>query len=166
MTKYFFEIPIFRCSPNQTILEDRTELNGLIEYFKSANPGIEHDYEKLALSSMRLKASSYYYSELVGMIRLFSIPGQIRAELYFVKQKISRKLKKKTWELKSRKIFELWIHKSDTNENILKRLLVMIRGYHKESITISKFYVDLACFSRAGKFIDFLGLDKEIKEED
>ncbi|MDD3607532.1 MAG: hypothetical protein PHQ20_01925 [Candidatus Moranbacteria bacterium] len=95
MKKYFFEIPIFRCPSKQFILENRAELGELIEYFKSANSGIEYDYEKLATSSLRLKSSSYYYSELIGMIRLFSIPGQIRAELYFVKQRISRKLNKK-----------------------------------------------------------------------
>lgn len=166
MKKYFFEIPIFRCYPSQFILEEKAELNKLIEYFKSANSGIEHDYDKLALSSLRLKASSYYYGDLVGMIRLFSLPGQIRAELYFVKQKISRKLKKKTWELKNRKIFELWIHRSDTNKSIFKRVIETISCYHKKSIKISKFYLDLECFNNVGGCINFIGLDKKARKED
>jgi len=167
MERYFFEIPIFRCTSEQFAREAETDLQKKIAYLKSGNEDIadrltdiNFDYEKLARARAGVEFSSYHYSELVGMIRLFAITGQIRAELYFVNKRISKVSKNKTWKLKERKIFEIWIRKNDTNEAIFKRILKYILEYKKKSKVLSKRYVDMTCFNAIGENIDFISLSE------
>jgi hypothetical protein len=51
------------------------------------------------------------------------------------------------------------------NESIYKRLIDMIRSYHKESKTISKFYIGWECFNNVGKYINFIDLNKKVRRE-
>lgn len=41
----------------------------------------------------------------------------------------------------------------------------MIRSYHKESKTISKFYIGWECFNNVGKYINFIDLNKKVRRE-
>jgi predicted patatin/cPLA2 family phospholipase len=155
MEKYFFEIPIFRCTQSQHITEIESQIKKISEYFRSANDNLEYDYDKLARKGF--KYPGYRYSEMVGMIRLFYIPGQIRGELYFINQRISKNLKNKTWTQKG-KAFEIWLREGDTNQTIYKRILERLNSYKKESKKLSKCYVDKTCFENIGGQIDFLSM--------
>ena len=163
MGKYFFEIPIFRCTLDQFWEENNLDLQKRIEYIKSRNKdiadkltAINFDYEKVA--RMGLDQSLYHYKELVGMIRLFAITGQIRGELYYLDNRISRVLKNKRWSLKEGKIFELWVRRSDTNELIYKRILKYISDYQLASKALKKRNIDITCFQAVGEKIDFISL--------
>jgi len=153
--KYFFEIPIFRCTKEKYLEEIESEIQQISDYYRRGNTNVDYDFDALARKSF--KCSGYRYAEMVGVIRLFHIPGQIRGELFFVSQRISKGLKNKTWSLKG-KIFEIWIRRSDTNETIYKRILNRINSYQKESKRVSKCFIDKTCFETIGKHIDYISL--------
>lgn len=159
MEKYFFEIPIFRCD-RQTFKQNiEDDVKKLIKYFKSGNEGIEFDYDALARKSVMDKLSGYRYGELVGMIRLLIFSSnQIRGEIYFINQKISKTLKHKTWSTKHSKLFEIWLHEKETNKSIYNRILKKIEDCQCESERLSKCYIDKTCFSLAGEHIDYLAM--------
>lgn len=163
MEKYFFEIPIFRCTREQFAMEVEADKQKRIGNLKSANEDIadklaeiKYDYEKIA--QIDTKFSSYRYGELVGMIRLFAITGQIRGELYFVSKRVSKVSINKMWILKERKIFELWIRRSDTNKSIFERILKQIAEYQNKSKLLFKCHIDIECFNAIGENINFIAL--------
>lgn len=169
MEKYFFEIPIFRCTSEQFVNEVKVDMQKRIAYYKSGNEdiadklaAINYDYEKLARAGVEFP--SYRYSELVGIIRLFAITGQIRGELYFINNKrISKGFKNKAWSLRGKKIFELRMRRSDTNKSIFERILKQVTKYQSKSKILSKRYIDMECFKTIGENIDFILLADQIK---
>ncbi|GEM_PF-2469279 len=161
--KYFFEIPVFRCTKEQFLKERKEESNKLIQDCESiiSTSGVKdknYDCKKWVLSLM--KKSSYHYSELIGFIRLYSIPNQIRAQLYFVNKRISRNLVRKPWCYMDNKMFEIWIRHNDTNETLFNRIVERINDY-KENSKLSKFVIDMECFNNGGRFVDFLKIDED-----
>lgn len=156
MDKYFFEIPVFRCSREAYLEELELEVKRLIEFYKKPREFPGYDYESLARGSV--KGPGYRYGEMVGVIRLYVMSlNQIRGEYFFVDQRVSRRLKSKTWSYLG-KLFEIWVRTGDTNATLYQRILERIESTQRESRTLSKRYIDTECFIINGKYLDFLSL--------
>lgn len=155
--KYFFDIPVFRCTIGQWSEEKELEKNKLFDYFRNLNGNNfpNFDYKKFANKVSEKKFSSFYYSEMIGMIKLFAIRNQIRGELWFVKQKLSKNLKNKSWHFVG-KLFEYFVKTNDTNEQIFKFIIEDIENQKK----LKKRYIDIESFLNSGKYIDFIKLSK------
>ena len=163
--RHFFDIPVFRCSKEQFNQEQDDKKNNLAQNIAGEGEIVTDRELSYSEAWLRSEWSAYYYSEMVGMIRLFAINMQIRGELWFVKQKISRNLVRKKWHLANPKIFEYTIHDTDTNEKIFNLLWERIKKENKEWILKGR-YIDLEPFFFSGKYINFFELvdfSKDIK---
>lgn len=156
LERYFFDIPVFRCEEKVCHEEHKNKVAKLEAFYKESNQNINptFNYRSLAESSLQEKRSSFLYGELVGMIRLFAINKQIRAELYFVKERISKNLKNKTWGLAETKVFEYWVNPTDSNQKIFERIIEEIRKQNNDG-KLKNRYIDLGCFEHTGKYLDY-----------
>ena len=154
--RYFFEIPVFRCGKNQWLKEQEDKK---IKLASLLSRGLEITPREMNFAENYLERdwSAYRYSELVGMIRLFAINMQIRAELYFIQEKVSKSLKRKKWRLADPKVFEYWIMYNYTNEEIFSWILKRIEEENKKWLLKNR-YIDLEAFKCSGKYIDYLKL--------
>lgn len=163
--RHFFDIPVFRCDKEQFNQEHYDKKSKLAQNIAGVGEIVTDREYSYSEAWLRSEWSAYYYSEMVGMIRLFAINMQIRGELWFVKQKISKNLVRKKWHLANPKIFEHTIHDTNTNEEIFNFLWERIEKENKEWILKGR-YIDLEPFFFSGQSIDFLELadfSKDIK---
>jgi len=154
--RYFFDIPVFRCEKSSWNTEINEKKQALAQNI--AGEGKKITEKEMAYSEAWLRPTwtAYRYSEMVGMIRLFAINGQIRGELWFIKERVSKNLKKKTWQYIG-KIFEYWVHQNESNEEIFNFIGNKLTQENKDGL-LKKRYIDLESFGCAGKYIDYLEL--------
>ena len=156
--KYFFDIPIFRCTQEKFWAEFNEDRQKLIKFFKNASEyNTEADCEKMAETSLARSKSHYFYNEMVGMIRLFAINLQIRGELWFIKEGPRKGLKNKSWYLANSKIFENWINGRDTNQGIFDWIITKLKEENTEGMLKGR-HIDFEAFLNAGKNINYLAL--------
>lgn len=167
--KHFFDIPVLRCDFAAWGSERDDRKKMWAQLFTPKGQAVDDWALEAADRQVRSEWSAYRYSELVGMIRLFAINLQIRAELWFVKERVSRSLKRKTWHLANPKLFEYWTHEGMLNEHIYRDILGRIKEENTKWILKNR-YIDLEAFENSGKCIDYLTLtncnltDAEIEE--
>lgn len=155
--RYFFDIPVFRCDFDTWVVDQDKKKTKLAQHLAGENKVITSKEIEFAETCLRSEWSAYYYSEMVGMIRLFAINTQIRAELWFVKERVSKNLKRKKWHLANIKVFEFWIHASYKNEDVFQWILNRLEKENKEWILKNR-HIDIEAFQNTGKFIDYVGL--------
>lgn len=155
--RYFFDIPVFRTdiSTYKKEWDNKIEVlaDNLIDGRKEWD---KREAKKSAESWLKPEWSSYRYGDLVGMIRLYAMTQQIRGEMYFVKQRISRSLKRKDWCYLG-KIFEWHRPGMFTNEEIFDWILNRLSEENKKGY-FKKKHIDTEAFENAGPHIDFLSL--------
>ena len=166
--KYFFEMPVYRCAFDDWVDEinssKRLFVKDYLNKLKNQIPGkSENFYNEEAESQYnfsRKNCSTYRCGELVGLIRLFAYPDQIRGELYFVENRISKRLKHKKWSRVSHKLFdEISISNGSENKILFQEILNSLNKENGRSY-LKRRYIDLECFKNLGPNIDFLGLAK------
>ncbi len=155
--RYFFDIPVFRCHFDTWAKEQEEKKIKLAKYIVGKNKKVTNKEIEFAEKWLRSDWSAYYYSEMVGMIRLFAINMQIRAELWFVKERISRSLIRKRWHLANIKLFEYWVHDGDKNNDIYNLILKRLEKENKEWLLKNR-YIDLEAFENSGRHIDYITL--------
>ncbi|MFH1162175.1 MAG: hypothetical protein V1696_02780 [Candidatus Jorgensenbacteria bacterium] len=155
--RYFFDIPIFRTDINKWTEEQKANEEVFIQRIIETSGYVTEKFAREhAKKWLHPQWSSYRYEEMVGMIRLYAMTQQIRGELWFVKQRITRNLKKKRWHYLG-KLFEFSIFETDTNLEINERILKKLQEENKKGLLRNK-YIDLEAFKTTGKYIDFLKL--------
>jgi len=153
MERYFFEIPVFRCSLEKWNLERTKEVSKLANVVKQTEVASTKDLEN-AEFWLAGNFTSYKYSELVGMIRLYTMPGQVRAEVFYViNKKLVRNQKNKKWGYMG-KLFEFMVFPDMSNEEIYEWTIKKLKRYCNESYLKNR-YVDFSCFEVSGPFIDY-----------
>lgn len=151
--KYFFDIPVFRCNLNKFGEEKSAQVIKVSKQI-AGHSEVTEEHTRLAEDWLASKFSSFRYSEMVGVIRLYAMPGQIRAEVYFVKNKrLSINQKNKQWGYIG-KLFEFGTFKHDSNNDIYRRILSKIREYNDEGY-LKKRFIDLEAFSVSGPYINY-----------
>jgi len=154
MEKYFFDIPVFRCSLEEWGKERSAENLKLAKQIKRTEDVTAKDI-KNAEDWNRGSFSSYRYSDLVGIIRLYAMPGQIRAETFFVTNKrLVRNQKNKRWSYLG-KLLEFMVFPEMTNGEIYDWTLKKIKRVSKEESYLKKRFVEIECFETTGPFIDY-----------
>jgi hypothetical protein len=151
---YFFDIPIFRCNIEKWGEENDKEKNKLANYFYGYNKDLNFPYsyyENMAEKSFISSFNSYFYSELVGMLRIRAIDQQIEGELWFIKQNPNKKPKNKTWRRFGSK-FKFNVFKKHTNSYVFEKIMNLSKNLDVKG------FVDLSAFKNAGKYIDYLSL--------
>ena len=156
MHRYFFDVPIFRCSIDSWAKEQEDEKDRLAQQLAKDAEVTSRDRD-FAAQWLKPERSAYHYEQMVGMIRLFAINMQIRAELWFVKGRISKNLKRKRWHTANIKVFECSVYSKDDNQRIFKWILNKIKRENKDWILKNR-YIDLEAFEHSGKYINYMEL--------
>ena len=156
LDRHFFEVPIYRCSPEQHLLETeclKARLLEPIQYQKTSNPENFHFFEQLFDSRTRY---TWDFNEIVGYIRLYPLGTQIRGELWFMKAKrLRRGMKKKLRWIE--KAFELNCSPSESNADIGSRVLARVNALENEAPCQGR-YIDTLSLSNVASFLDWGGL--------
>ena len=157
--RYFFDIPVFRTdiitwAGERKAKEKEFVQRIIIQTSKYTTEEFAREYAKKLIHP---SWSAYHYSELIGMIRLFTMNQQIRADLFFVRQKISRNLKNKKWEYFG-KLFEYQLISVYTNQTIFNWIVNRLKEENKNSNLLKKRYIDIEAFKYSGRYIDFIEL--------
>ncbi|MEK7553122.1 MAG: hypothetical protein AAB504_00300 [Patescibacteria group bacterium] len=154
--RYFFDIPVFRCEIDKWIFERENRKIKLAQNITGIGNKITEQDSLSFKRQYSLEFPSYYYGETVGMIRLYAINQQIRGELFFVKQRISKNLKSKNWVYNG-KIFELWISSTYTNKIIFEKILKILQDENQKGLLKNRF-INLEAFHNSGNYINYLNL--------
>ena len=150
---YFFEIPIYRCSPDQFVLETENEkVRSLsqIQNQKVSNP------ENYAFAEQWFDNHVRYpweFNEIVGYLRLYALGDQIRGDLWFMKAKrIRRGTKRKHHWIG--KAFELTCRPVESNEQIGKKVIARVMSVGLEAPCEGR-YIDIQCLTGAASALDW-----------
>jgi hypothetical protein len=100
-------------------------------------------------ASVNRRGRGYEYNEVVGWVVLEARPKAIRAEYFFVRERPSKVLVRKEFELKG-KLFQVPLE----GEGTYLRIRSALREW-QESSFLSRYYFDLEAFEAVGPFIDW-----------
>jgi hypothetical protein len=143
-----FEIPIYRCSLETYRKEEEIKKERHKMIHRRLYPHSDFDY---------VSWPSYRYNEIIGWIVIFAHDRRVRAEYWFIHQKVMKGLTRKQFELKN-KLFEFRIKDNlETSQDIFKRLKTKILSISKEW-QFSKYHFDLECFDNIGSRLDWRNL--------
>jgi hypothetical protein len=154
--RYIFEIPIYRCSPDQhtsLLAEEKRKSLQLFEVTRDTAP------RSLAISKQWFDERHWYpwrYNETIGWLRLYALGAQIRAELWYVKaRRIVRETRKRIFFVG--KEFEISFRLADPNTEIGNVVLERLRDLKRQS-HFRKRFIDLECFEAVAQHLDWKGL--------
>lgn len=143
-SRYFFDVPIYRCSPDQHeswIAEEKRKSLQPFEETRDTAP------ESLAISKQWFDEWHWYpwrYNETVGWVRLYALGAQIRADLWYVKAKrVVRETRKRIFFIG--KQFEISFRLTDLEPEIGLAVLEELRGMKRQSRFRNRF-IDLESF--------------------
>ena len=115
------EIPIYRCTEEQHRKEEKQNFEIWIEPLeKSFYAGgktaervrIWEDYRRDAYQRV---VTIWDFNEVVGWIRLYAWTGNIRAYLFFCKERITRVLRRKIFETRRGNLIEMYVFPEQSN---------------------------------------------------
>ncbi len=157
MEKYFFDIPIYRCSREKHTQELYKAKKKVLQFMIDLN-GIEvknsSSYESLG---NRYDFRFWYpwrYNEIIGWIRLYALGDQARGDLWFSNaKKIRSNLKNKRIFCRG-KAFERTILKNQSSTDIFHTICEELAVQEKEP-PIKGRYLDKNMFYYIGKFINW-----------
>lgn len=164
MDKYFFEIPVYRCSPEKYEEELKAIYEEIVQHFQFICRDLpEYDYTQSVQRSFERRYYGYEYNEVVGWIRLYIFGKQIRGIHHFetnledrnvYKKRLTRGIRKKRFG-ESEKAFELTIDKEWESDEIFSELLQELERLNKTETPFPKRYFDLEQLKNAGPFINW-----------
>jgi hypothetical protein len=163
------EIPIYRCSDEQHRKEEQERFESWIEPFEAGyylggrtpeRVKIWDEHRERSYSDMTTK---WDFNEIVGWIRLYTWPGNIRAYLFFVKERITKVMRRKTFDTRRGNFIEMRTYPEQSNEEILVELRARILAGVAEHRRLRRLYVDLGVLDVLGPHIDWIGLTKPPK---
>ncbi len=164
---YFFEIPIYRCSPEQFRDEQDSIKNSIIEKDK-----VEYYSNETANTLYRLKSYPFDYNETIGWIRLYYLGTQIRGDYYFeksptppysLKKRITRGIRKKRYEY-SGKAFEINVKYEWTNTEIFNALLKKLKDTNKREQPFKKRFFDLSYLENIGHHVNWKNMFNKLND--
>jgi len=140
MEHEILDIPIYRCSSQTHEKEMSEEKRKLIEFCK-----VEEGTDSYSIISQSFDRDKWYpwrYNEIIGWIQIILNRSKLIGELWFVKNRISRKLKSKRFFYQG-KAFECFLQNYKDNTEIAKHVFNSLKEYYLGSINGKKRYIDL-----------------------
>lgn len=132
MEKYFFEIPIYRCSPEKHANEVDALYERLSHSFDSQCEILpDYDFSSLIKTRFQRMYSPYEYNEVIGWIKLYILGAQIRGSYFFEsdpknhdswKKRITKGIRRKRF-IDFEKAFELSIDKNQNSNTMFSTLI-------------------------------------------
>jgi len=166
-----FEIPIYRCSPEEFGIEF-DELHRRHNYLLLAdgtggNPFSDLSEEQRDELSEFLERSWHHspdsrawkYNDIIGYVSILAWPKQIKAEYWFIDSKrIGRKTVRKQFRYRD-KVFEFWIRENEASHQIYEHILNSLLKLMKRKPFKGR-YLDLEAFENTGPLVDWRALTR------
>ena len=153
--RYLFEIPIYRCSTDQHDEDMNTAKAKWMAPFKGSKG--TPAYKRAEVAFDREGWFPWKYNEAIGWISILANVAYVRGELWFVRNRISKQLRKKAFYWIG-KLFEYHPPRlaegARTSERVFGELRDTIMRSLKEN-DLSKYSVDLECFDNTGRYLDW-----------
>lgn len=151
---YITEIIIYRKSFIDYCKEQEVDKEKLYTDFS-----LNNEYSWTKESSDKWYFSQYWkcwqYNTMIWAIKIYyDWWSMIKADYYWLKNKlITKRLKNKIFEYKTRKLFEIFIPNNFTNDSIYTIIFENLENLQKWYF--KKYYIDIDTFSKVWKFIDY-----------
>lgn len=158
MTKpetYLFEIPVYRCEPERHTAEMDAARNAALAPFRglegsSAANFYGHYFEEH-------KWFPWRYNEIVAWIRVFADGTQVKGELWSVRERITRQLRRKHfvhagWIFECDPIAELGSNAEPRDVHCHVRKAIKSAA---DAGWTRRFSIDLECFDNAARYLDW-----------
>lgn len=155
--KYLLDIPVYRCPLDKYIIETEDFRKKTKDYlvgipaYQGLNKKLEESIDRTVLSIMMAQERPWIFNEIVAYLRLFTSGNQIRVEDFTVKEKITKRLRKKTFLING-KVFGLHIKPTWNDERISIELLEELESI-RTSEKFKKRYIDLGEIKNLAPFI-------------
>jgi hypothetical protein len=170
MENYFFEIPIYRCTPEKHFLELGELENKIVNDIGIISIEYPENFEKIKNDRYARNSYPFDYNEVVGWIKLYILGNQIRGEYYFEvdttdrrkdKKRLDKGIRKKRFE-NFGKAFEVSIYKENDNSQISEILKKELIDLQKNEKPFKGRFIDTRQLENVIKFIDWRNLIKEL----
>lgn len=172
MEKYFFEIPVYRCSPQKFERETATLILNTRLKFKT-HKGIftNEEIELKIAQSIERQYYCYEFNEVIGWIRLYVLGSQLRGRYYYEsspsnpvehKKKITRGIRKKRFTCSEGDILQLSIFKDSPSKDIFLALIDELGRLNDRDPDFKSRYIDLTQLRNVGTLIDWSGVMKQL----
>lgn len=142
-----FEIPIYRCSPEEYRKEEAIRKEQALLTHKRLYPNADFKY---------VSWRSYRYNEIIGWVVIYAYERRVRAEYWFILQRVRKGLIKKQFEAKG-KLFQVRLRIKDNllaSDQIFEKLSDIFLTVSSEW-PFSKYFFDLECFNNIGRRLDW-----------
>jgi len=144
-----FDIPIYRCSLNNSMNDIRERKERDIRYRESMGlPPIQYVYP------------SWRYNEIIGWVNISIWNNRIRAEYWLVKQRVVKWLRRKDFEHRGKLfVYHLKRKKEVTSTEIFNDLNHKLKSSIKE--LFPKYHLDTTCFENLGPYIAWTKINEK-----
>ncbi|WP_179022420.1 hypothetical protein [Winogradskyella forsetii] len=170
MENYFYEIPIYRCTPERHFLELGELENKIVNEIGILSIDYPENFEQIKDSRYARNSYPFDYNEIIGWIKLYILGNQIRGEYYFEvdtkdrqkeKKRLDKGIRKKRFE-NFGKAFEISIKNATDNEQISKKLKNELIDLQNNEKPFKGRFIDTRQLDNITEFIDWQGLIKAL----
>ncbi len=161
-----FELPIYRCTEAQHWSDEKERFESWIEpleigfYVGGRTPERVKIWEKHREDLYQRAVTLWDFNQVVGWIRLYAWPGNIRAYLFFPRERVTKIMRRKTFETRRGNFIEMYVFPEQSNAEILSKLKKTILAEASANSRLRKLYVDTGVLDVLGPHIDWIGLTK------
>jgi hypothetical protein len=154
------EIPIYRCTEEQHQKEEDERFEAWIEpletafYLDGRMPERVQRWENYRSELRSRMVIPWDFNEIIGWIRLYTWPGNIRAYLFSTRERITRVMRRKTFETRRANFIEMRVYPNETNHEILVGLKARILAGITEHRRLHRAFVDTGVLDTLGPHID------------
>src|SRR6266568_429974 len=158
------EIPLYRCTDEQHRKDEQERFEAWISdqeiwfYASGKTPERMKIWEDYRKHSLRQMTTFWDFNQIVGWIRLYTWPSNIRAYIFSAKERITKVMRRKTFDTRRGNFIEMRVFPNQSNEEILAQLRARILAEVAERRRLRRLYVDLGVLDTLGPHIDWIGL--------
>ena len=155
--EWFFEIPIYRCSPEKFIQECEQEVRRHHQWiFKQSGVPKNEAPRVYGLAEQRIRGEQgpWRYNQIAGWLRLLASSSQIQGEYFFVEGTRLHKNVGSKRLVHQGKIFEVNFELEQSSKEIYQDLCSALRKLQKETPFKNR-YLDLELFLNIGRHINW-----------
>lgn len=171
MEKYFFEVPIYRCNPDEFKKEINELRNRITKELNSAKKyNSEKDFKELVNYIYGQKSCIYDFNEITGWLKLYILGSQIRGRYFFEsnlitgcqKKRINKAPRKRIFNTSFNDSFQVDIKKEENSTEIFNKLLDKLSLLNERNF--NKRYFDLEKLKNVGSYVNWKQLVIDLNE--
>jgi hypothetical protein len=160
------ELPIYRCTEEQHWADEKQKFESWMEpseagfYLGGRTPERVKISEDCRAEAYRRAITLWDFNQIVGWIRLYTWPENIRAYLFLPNERITKIMRRKTFSTRRGNFIEMRVFPEQSNKEILTKLKKAILSEVAERSRLRSLYVDMGVLDVLGPHINWISLTK------